>query len=96
MKITQSEVAHVANLARLELDESSVGKLAEEIGNILDYMDKLSEVNTEGINPTSHAIFLTNAFREDVVTTHMDRDLALSNAPDRENGNFVVPKVIED
>jgi aspartyl-tRNA(Asn)/glutamyl-tRNA(Gln) amidotransferase subunit C len=49
---------------------------------------------TEGIEPTSHAISLTNAFRNDEEKEHLDRDLVLQNAPDRENGNFIVPKVV--
>lgn len=94
MKITKKEVVHVANLARLDLDEESIGKFAEQIDNILEYIDILNRVETEGVAPTSHAIFLTNAFREDKVKEHLDRNKALANAPEKEDGNFVVPKVI--
>ena len=65
MKITKDEVLHVADLARLNLDEAAIDKFAGQIGDILDYVDKLKEVNTDGIKPTSHAIALTNAFRDD-------------------------------
>ena len=94
MKITRDEVIHVANLARLDLDEASTDIFAGQIGTILEYVDTLKRVDTEGVPPTSHAIFLTNAFREDVVVEHFDRDAALANAPEDEDGNFVVPKVV--
>ena len=66
MKITKEEVVHVANLARLDLDEDSISKFAGQIDNILEYIDMLNRVDTEGVPPTSHAIFLNNAFREDI------------------------------
>ena len=95
MKITKEEVLHVANLARLDIDERNIDTLAGQIGKILEYVDMLSRVNTDGVKPTTHAIFLTNAFREDSETLHMDREKALANAPDKQDGNFVVPRVIE-
>ena len=94
MKITRDEVVHVANLARLELDEASINLFAEQIGTILEYVDTLKRVDTQGVIPTSHAISLTNAFREDRVTEDFDRDSALANAPEEEDGSFVVPKVV--
>ncbi len=94
MKITKDEVVHVADLARLELDEESIDKFAGQIGDILEYVDTLSRVDTKGVSPTSHVISLTNAFREDTLKKHLDRDLALANAPEKEDGNFIVPKVI--
>ena len=94
MKITKDEIAHVANLARLDLDEAATVKFAGQIGNILEYVDTLNRVDTDGVPPTSHAIFITNAFREDEVHEHLDRDAALANAPEKEDGNFVVPKII--
>ncbi len=94
MKITKEEIVHVANLALLDLDEESIGKFAEQIDNILEYVDILNRVDTKGVGPTSHAIFLTNAFREDKVKEHLERNKALANAPEKEDGNFVVPKVI--
>ena len=95
MKITKDQVLYVADLARLDLDEASIDQFAGQIGTILDYVDKLNEVDTEGIRPTSHAISLTNAFREDEPDEHLERDQALANAPQEEGGNFVVPKIIE-
>ena len=94
MKITKDEVLYVADLARLDLDDEMIEKFAGQIGTILDYVDKLNEVDTEGVKPTSHAISLTNAFREDEQIDHLERDKALANAPEKEDGNFVVPKVV--
>jgi len=95
MKITKEEVEHVAHLARLELDDRAIEQFADQISNILAYVDKLKQVDTEGIVPTSHAITLTNAFREDEVRDHLDRDESLANAPEKEDGTFLVPRVIK-
>ncbi len=94
MKITAEQVRHVAGLARLEIDPGAIEKLAGELANILAYVEKLDEVDTRGVAPTSHAIALTNAFREDVVRSHLSREQALGNAPAQDEGSFVVPKVI--
>ena len=95
MKITKEEVLYVANLARLDLDEASIDKFACQIGNILDYIELLNQVDTKDVKPTSHAIALTNAFREDEEKEHLDRDQVLANAPRKEDGSFVVPKVLD-
>ena len=95
MKITKEEVLYVADLARLDLDEAAIDKFAGQIGNILEYIELLNQVDTQAVKPTSHAIALNNAFREDVPKEHLDRDRALANAPCREDGTFIVPKVIE-
>lgn len=94
MKISRELVLNVAELARLELDESLTDKLAEQIGDILNYVDTLEKVDTEGVPPTNHALALSNAFREDVVAESPGTAKALSNAPSREDGCFVVPKII--
>ena len=95
MKISKDEVNHVAHLARLDIDEASIEKFADQISRILEYVDTLNRVNTEGVPPTSHAISLTNAFREDVERTPLEREAALANAPEKEAGQFIVPKIIE-
>jgi aspartyl-tRNA(Asn)/glutamyl-tRNA(Gln) amidotransferase subunit C len=94
MKITKQEVLHVADLAHLEMGAAEVDRFAEQIGQILEYVDTLNQVDTRGVPGTSHAISLTNAFREDVEVAHLDRERALSNAPQKEDGDFVVPKVV--
>jgi aspartyl-tRNA(Asn)/glutamyl-tRNA(Gln) amidotransferase subunit C len=94
MKITKEEVLHVANLARLDVDKVLIDKFARQIGTVLEYVDKLKAVDTRDVTLTSHAISLTNAFREDDERQSFDSDSALSNAPEKEDGNFIVPKVI--
>lgn len=94
MKITKEEVLHVADLARLDLDEASIDTFVGQLGTILEYVDTLNHVDTKGVAPTSHAISLTNAFREDEPAEHLARDKSLANSPEQENGSFVVPKVV--
>jgi aspartyl-tRNA(Asn)/glutamyl-tRNA(Gln) amidotransferase subunit C len=94
MKITKEEILHVAALARLELEEAAIETFAGQIGDILAYVDTLNGVDTSGVAPTSHAISLTNAFRADVLAPHLENAAALANAPAKEDGSFLVPKVI--
>ncbi|MBF0223924.1 MAG: Asp-tRNA(Asn)/Glu-tRNA(Gln) amidotransferase subunit GatC [Desulfobacterales bacterium] len=94
MKITKNEVINVSKLARLDLSTELIDKFADQVGNILDYVDTLKQVDTTNISPTSHSIFLINAFRDDIQHDHLDRTLALKNAPQEEDGYFVVPKII--
>ncbi len=94
MKITREEVGHVADLARLELDTAAIDRFADQIDTVLAYVDMLKEADTEAVSPTSHAISLTNAFREDEVGDHLEREAALANAPERDGETFVVPRVI--
>ena len=78
----------------MDLAEESIEKFAGQIDEILGYIEKLNPVDTQGIKPTSHAISLTNAFRDDEEREPIERELALANAPEQEDGNFVVPKVV--
>lgn len=94
MKITKEEVLHVAHLARLDIVEADVDRFAGQIDTILDYVDTLKKVDTTGVVATSHAISQTNAFREDEVQGQLAPEQALANAPEKDNGAFVVPKVI--
>jgi len=95
MKISKEEVVYVAGLARLEIDETSIDSFADQLGKILEYIETLNSVDTEGVPPTFHAISITNAFREDEERKHLDREKALINAPETEEGIFVVPKIID-
>ena len=94
MKITKEEVLHVANLARLELDDAEIERFSKQIGTVLEYVETLNQVDTSGVSSTFNAIYLSNAFREDKETPHLDRDEILSNAPDKDDAFFLVPKVI--
>lgn len=94
MQITAEDITKVAHLARLELMPNEVEAMAEQVGTILNYIDKLNELNTDGVKPTTHALAVTNAFRDDVVIPSLPQAEALENGP-RHNGEaFVVPKVI--
>jgi len=93
-KITRQEVRHVAKLARLELSESEEERMTGQMNGILEYMDKLNELETKDVVPTTHAIQLQNIFRADSTHDSLDRKDSLANAPDADGVNFVVPKVI--
>ena len=94
MKITPEEVEHVAELARLQLSYEEKERLTEQMNQILEYMEKLNELDTVDAVPTSHAIDLNNAFREDEVRDSLSRGESLENAPESNEEEFVVPKVI--
>jgi aspartyl-tRNA(Asn)/glutamyl-tRNA(Gln) amidotransferase subunit C len=97
MSITKKEVEHVARLARLALSEEEKDKYTSQLGSILGYIEKLKELNTDGVEPTSHALPLSNVWREDVLRPVPGASAAslLENAPDREGPFFKVKKVIE-
>ncbi|MBE9502820.1 MAG: Asp-tRNA(Asn)/Glu-tRNA(Gln) amidotransferase subunit GatC [Proteobacteria bacterium] len=95
MKLTKEEVNKVAHLARLELSEEETERMTGDMNNILDYINKLSELNTDNVEPTCHAVPVTNVFREDVQRNDFTIEEALANAPSSEEGSFKVPKVIE-
>ncbi len=94
MKITPQEIAHVASLARLHMSQEEAGAMAQQLDEILTYVAKLNELDTEGIIPTTHAISIVNAFREDEVKPSLSRDEALANGPGQNGEAFVVPRVI--
>ncbi len=96
MKITKEEIHHVADLARLELDEKNVMTYATQVAEILNYVNILNQVDTSGIQPTSHAISLTNAFRNDERAASLPTKKAIANAPEKQSGAFIVPKIIGD
>ena len=95
MKITDSQVLHVAGLARLKLDPSEVERYQRELNSILEYMEMLSEVDTADVTPLHHTFPLTNVFRPDVARESQDISDVLTNAPQHEDGFIVVPRVIE-
>lgn len=95
MKITKEQVHHVAELARLDIDEADLNRFARELGDILEHAESLGRVDTTDVAPTSHAVEICNAFRQDFVAEHLAREKALENAPESEEGSFAVPRVIE-
>jgi aspartyl-tRNA(Asn)/glutamyl-tRNA(Gln) amidotransferase subunit C len=95
MKITLQEVEHVARLARLALSDGEKEQMRSQLDRILGYIEKLNQLDTTTVEPTSHVIPMTNVFREDAVAPSLSRDEALANAPDRLEGFFRVPRIIE-
>ena len=95
MRITSIDVEHVAQLARLRFSEDQLALFTEQLNTLLSYFDKLQEVDTTGIEPSTHAVSLCNAFREDLSRPSIVEDDALRNAPASERGCFKVPKIIE-
>lgn len=95
MKLTQEQAAQVARLARLELPDEELAGLAAQMDAILAYVDKLNELDTDNIEPMSHAVPMENAFRADDVKPSIGVERALQNAPAADGGCFQVPKVIE-
>ena len=94
MSITKDNVLHVAGLARLELSEGEVEKYEAELNDVLKFMDKLNELDTQGIEPTAHVLEINNVFREDIVEESFEVEDILSNAPDREDDYFKVPSIL--
>ncbi|MCM3749068.1 Asp-tRNA(Asn)/Glu-tRNA(Gln) amidotransferase subunit GatC [Paenibacillus pasadenensis] len=95
MSITVQDVEHVANLARLELSAEEKEQFTGQLNAILKYAEKLGELDTEGVEPTSHVLPVTNVMREDAVKESLSNETALQNAPDDEDGQFKVPAVLE-
>jgi aspartyl-tRNA(Asn)/glutamyl-tRNA(Gln) amidotransferase subunit C len=94
--IDKKTVKHVALLSRLELNEKELEEYSSQLASILSYIAKLNEADTEGVQPTSHALpTLKNVFRKDVLRPSLKTDDALKNAPSKEGSFFKVPKVIE-
>jgi aspartyl-tRNA(Asn)/glutamyl-tRNA(Gln) amidotransferase subunit C len=95
-KITRKEVEHVARLARLELTEEEKGQMTAQLDAILGYFDKLNELDTSTVEPTTTVIPMVSVMREDEVRPSLPQEDALANAPDREDVFFRVPRIIED
>jgi aspartyl-tRNA(Asn)/glutamyl-tRNA(Gln) amidotransferase subunit C len=94
MKITLDEVKYVSNLARLELQTAEAEAMTGQLDQILSYVDKLNELDTSQVEPTTQIISTTNAFREDELRDSLSQEKALANGPRQNGESFVVPKVI--
>lgn len=95
MAAAEINVKYVAHLARLALTPEEETKLAAQLGNILGYIEKLSELDVTGVEPTAHAVPLVNITRADEVRESLSHEDALRNAPRQANGLFIVPKIVE-
>lgn len=95
MSITVEVVEHVAKLARLDLSEKEKETFTGQLNAILKYAEKLNELDTSNVEPTSHPMPLVNVMREDVTRASLPMEKVLRNAPDEEDGQFKVPAVLE-
>jgi aspartyl-tRNA(Asn)/glutamyl-tRNA(Gln) amidotransferase subunit C len=96
MEISQQQVKHIAQLARLELTPEEGQKVAAQMGRILEYVAQLNELVTEGVEPASHALPLTNVVRADKAINKLSAEEIFANAPDIEDLYFRVPQILSD
>jgi aspartyl-tRNA(Asn)/glutamyl-tRNA(Gln) amidotransferase subunit C len=89
--LDHAQVLHVARLARLELSQDEVDRMAAELSNVLDHIEKIRELDLEGVPPTSHVIDVVNALRADEPTASLPREVILAAAPEPLNDGFGVP-----
>jgi aspartyl-tRNA(Asn)/glutamyl-tRNA(Gln) amidotransferase subunit C len=89
------EIEHVALLARLKLTNSEKKLFSQQVGSIIEYINKLSELETSGVEPTAHVLPINNVFREDKLKASLPRAKALGHAPERNDSFYRVPKIIE-
>ena len=93
--ISDETIEYVGILAKLELSEEEKEKAKKDMGSMLDYIDKLNELDTTGVEPMSNVFPVQNVFREGVVVNGDDRENILKNAPEEKDGSFVVPKTVD-
>jgi aspartyl-tRNA(Asn)/glutamyl-tRNA(Gln) amidotransferase subunit C len=96
MAITRADVENVSMLARLQLSDVEIDRLASELASIVGYVDQLAQVNTDGVEPMAHAVELSNVFAEDEVHASLPREAALANAPRHNERGYLVPPVLGD
>ena len=95
MKVSKHDIEHIAMLARIDLTDEEKALFGSQLSSILDYMEKLNELDTSDIEPTSHVLSLQNVMREDTVRDSIPREDALMNAPSHIEKFYRVPKIIE-
>lgn len=94
--ITREQVAHLAGLARIAMDEAELDRMAQELDVIVEAVQSVQEVATDDVPATSHPIALTNVLREDTVVQTLTQEQALQNAPEAEDGQFKVPAILSE
>lgn len=95
MKINENDIQKVAKLARLELSSEEREEFSKQLNDIIEYVEKINELDTAGVKPADHIVELSNVFREDVVQKSIDPAEIEKMAPSFKNGHIVVPKIIE-
>ncbi len=96
MSVTKNDVKKIAELAQLKFSEEELENFTPQMNEILNYMEKLNELDTENVKPLSHPVEQTNVFREDELKKSITTEEALKNAPAKDEHHFKVPKVIGD
>jgi aspartyl-tRNA(Asn)/glutamyl-tRNA(Gln) amidotransferase subunit C len=91
----RSVVEKIARLARLKLTDDEIDRFTGQLGSVLQYVEMLNEVDTDGVEPMAHAVELTNVLRDDEVTESLPREAALSNAPQTDGKYFLVPQILD-
>lgn len=94
-QITKELVLKIAELARLELSDKELENLQNDLGSIIHYVEKLNELDTTGVPPTSHVLDLKNVMREDIPVPGIPREEVLKNVPDHQDGQIRVPSILE-
>ena len=95
-QLDETQVRHVAKLARLDLTDDEVARFSTQLSAILGYVEKLNELDTDSVEPLAHCLPIHNVLREDVVTESLDTALALKNAPQHFETFFKVPKILDE
>jgi len=95
MKIDENEIIKVAKLARLELSTAEKDEFSKQLSGIIEYVEKINQLDTSAVEPADHVVELSNVFRKDVVKKSFERHELEKNAPDFKDGYIVVPKIIE-
>jgi aspartyl-tRNA(Asn)/glutamyl-tRNA(Gln) amidotransferase subunit C len=94
MSISRHDIEKVALLARLQLKESELQTMTEQLAQVVAYVDLLAEVDTEGVEPMAHAVEVTNVFEDDMVRPSLPREAALASAPHHDGRGYLVPAVL--
>ncbi|MBL7106874.1 MAG: Asp-tRNA(Asn)/Glu-tRNA(Gln) amidotransferase subunit GatC [Phycisphaerae bacterium] len=95
-KIDIDQVRKVANLSRLDLSSEQLTEFAGQLSSILEYVEKMNELDTDGVEPLAHCLEVSNCFREDIAKESLGTDKTLSNAPEQDGQFFIVPKILDE
>jgi aspartyl-tRNA(Asn)/glutamyl-tRNA(Gln) amidotransferase subunit C len=95
-RISKTEVEKVAKLARLQLSEAELDEFTEQLGSVIEYVEKMNKLDTDQVEPLAHCLPVSNVFREDVVKESLGPEKTLANAPDNDGEFFKVPRILDD
>ena len=95
-KIDIEQVRKVAKLSRLQLEESEISEFTGQLEAILEYMEKMNQLDTSNVQPLAHCLDISNCFRADIVKSSLGTEKAVANAPETDGEYFIVPKILDD